>query len=51
MNDGTKEQRNEGQRGNAGTQSITWARGTGSDTVEVEVKGDFYGSDCIDFSV
>ena len=30
--------------------AVTWARGTGSDTVEVEVNGDFYGSDCIHFS-
>jgi hypothetical protein len=33
-----------------GTQSVTFARGTVSDTVEVEVKGDFYRSDCIGFS-
>ncbi len=35
---------------NGGTQSVTWVRGTASDTVEVEVKGNFYRNDCVYFA-
>src|SRR5208337_2794187 len=49
-NGGAKGQRIEGRRAIGGTQRVTWARGTGSDTVEVEVKGNSYGSDGIGFS-
>lgn len=50
MNGGAKGLTNESPRANRGTQNVTWVRGTVSDTVEVEVKGDFYRSDCVLFA-
>jgi len=50
MNDRAKGLANEGSKDNGGTQTVTWARGTRSDTVEVEVKDDSYRSDCNRFS-
>ena len=49
MNRRAKGQRIEERRSERGIQRVTWARGTASDTVEVEVKDDFYRSDCFHF--